>query len=339
MADARRFYSDSPLLEEVPYYNIDLLRMASNFNFKPDANNTLAYKLLEDERQKLLQRKDDLALKSAKCKFPSEKAVAVILEAEKANLAALLEQREAINLSYLRENHEKRQQEIWDSERAKEHFEKNLGEHYSHRAELVKDKMTANVEGIRRLNAQLAAQNARLADDIQWLAVRKQQTLCLAEQVGCQKEDILRDDINRQARLEANDEARKNGSTKSQLIYLIHDLEARLHLLSVEADAISHRNAGIYMHPRELAYRLKAENLSREELEFDKIAFHNVNKALKDERVELATTLEHLQAVLEGDKKNHEAAKRLLFSSRSLARLDARPIRAREYWPSGRDYQ
>lgn len=316
MADSRRVYCDHKTLEDVPLYGLDLLRGAGHANFTPNASNTLAYKLLEEENNRLLKRKDDLALRTAQCKFPNERAMATILEAEKLHLDALVQQREAIGLSYLRETLAKPQEELWQLDRAREHFERGLSHHYGQRAELTVEKMAVNLEGLRKLNADLAAQNESLVKEIAWMEANKAKTLHLAELAGYQKVETFTDDIYRSAKMKQVDAQRVTEATKGQLTFLVRDLEHRLHLLDHEYEAAKGRNDPLNMDPRELANRLLKERRHSSDLVYDKEAFQNVGLALRGERDQLRVTVESLEAALEGDRRNHEIAKQRLFGSR-----------------------
>lgn len=313
MDGSSHLYCDDPRRTDIPFYGAERLRTAGLVNYTCDTTNTLAYKLVEDEKCKLLKRKDELAMKTAQAKFPTKAGMQAILDAEKQSLEALVQQREAISLSYMREMNSKRQDDFWDFERASRHFQRRLKDQYTHKHELLAEKMNSNVVGIKKVNEDLALQNARLMEEIEDLKLAHAQSLRLAEISAQQRSEVLSDDLNRESKNKLLDNNLDREAKLRQLLWTRRDLKKELDRLSALELQALHRNNCTQMTTSELSYRSGLLASHEDCIHFDRVGSKEVMASLRQEQAGLRATISHLESRIEAEERSHQIAKSKLL--------------------------
>ena len=314
-----KIYSSHYKTFDIPHYPNRALLQAAN-DMPNDARSNLSYRILEEEHQLLLKKKEDLAQKSAQQKIPSFPHLLRLMESEKLSLQSVIEQRDSLLESYRREANSEHTEGVWNLERSREHHTRRYQETYDLVYKEAKEKMDRNIVDLRSTNCLLQQQNESFVKEIDRMRKKRIEDIALlkaeVEQHAHGRIQSCRDELDRHMGVLQRQGVHHRDELKEHQA----ELEKRLKQLDIVWAKAKKRNDELFRGgvEYELSQNMQEENL-KQLAQYDQVST-SIKASISEERAVLEHQKNSLLAQIERRKQEHQQETRALICKLELTK-------------------
>ncbi len=315
-----KIYSSHYKTFDIPHYPNRALLKAKH-DTPNDARSNLTYRILEEEHQLLLKKKEELAQKSAQQKIPSFPHLLKLMEAEKQSLLAVIEQRDSLLESYRREANSEHTEGVWNIERSRDHYTRRYQETYDLVYKEAKDKMDRNTIDLRSTNCLLQQQNESFVKEIERMRKKRIEDIALlkaeVEQQAHARIQSCTDELDRHMGILQRQGLYHRDELKAHQA----DLEKRLKQLDVIWAKAKNRNDDLFRGgiEYELSQQMQEENM-KQLAQFDQVN-NAIKSSISEEREALEQRKASLLAQIETRNQQHQQEIQTVICKLDLTKL------------------